>query len=239
MSETEPNSNVAPLLCRVHVRIQRWENLTPDQGGHLIRPEYLTAANWALDECIRFIESRSIPTLLGNERLVLKTASAREMWLLDVNEDLGGVDGLAAMKGRYAFTAMGRPSGVRKPFVDLVSAWRDLQDRWPSHVSEARNRFGRRFNENAYPLAGDIWKHFIAWGEYDSNESVNSHEILGRFSIFEPPEQPAPPPPDYFEEFTFATRLQELYDQRRSGEITEQEYDDRVAKLFQDYPVQP
>lgn len=220
MSQTEPNTNGAPLLCRVQVRIERWVNLTPDQSGYLIPPAHLAAVNRALDGCIRFIESRSIPTLRENERLVLKSASARELWLLDVNEDLGGVDRITAVKGRYLCTMMmSEDSGFQKTFLNLVSAWRELRDQWPSHISEARNRFGCRFNEADYPLAEDIWKHFIAWGEYSGNELVNSHKILGHFSIFEPPEPPPPRPPDIFDAVSLARRLQELYDQRRAGQI--------------------
>jgi hypothetical protein len=89
MSETEPDTNAAPLLCRIHVRIERWPNLAPDQSGYLIPPAHLAAVNHALDECVSFIESRSIRTLRENERLVLKSRSACDMWLLDVNEDRG------------------------------------------------------------------------------------------------------------------------------------------------------
>jgi hypothetical protein len=236
MTETEPNANVAPFLCRVNVRIQRFDNLTPDQNGYLIPPEQLAAVNRALDDCIAFIESRSIPTLRKNERLILNSAIAREKWLVDVRGDFGGKDPTDVARANYLWASVFSDLSFRRTFLALVSAWRELEGRWPALLPEAEKRFRRRFGSDLYEQyhlpAESIWMNFIAWGEYDGNASVNSHHLLGQFSVFEPPET-LPETPDILEVLRTARKHEELNEQRRAGLIDEQEHLDRLRKLYE------
>jgi hypothetical protein len=232
MSQTDSQKKVASALCRVQIRVERWANRPADGSGFLINPEHLAPVNRALDECIRFMESRSIPTLRQNERLVPMTARDREKWLFEVNPDLSETD-------RLDFVATMHASGVGSGAV-VFHRWRDavieLKDQWDTYVREAEARLGSRVSETDFPPATDLRRRFIAWGEYDGNREIAIQTILGPYSIFEPPPPPPRDPPSIFEAISYNRDLGELYEERSSGRITQQEFLGRATELNSKYP---
>jgi hypothetical protein len=234
MNSTDSDKKAAPALHRVQIVVKRWANCVQDGSGWLIDPAHLVAVNRALDGCIRFIESRTIPTLRPHERFISKATCGDERWLFDVNRVPIEADWPIAAGVMDAITVGIRGSRFQKVFGrELVSAWQALKEQWEAIIREAQSRLGDRFHATDFPRAQDLGGYFIAWGEYSQTQEIGSHKLLGRFSIFEPPEPPPPPPPDMFEVFKTTKKHIELGEQRRAGHITEQEYIDRVGKLFE------
>ena len=230
MSETKSEKDAAPTMCLVQIRVERWANCAVDRGGWLIDLAHLAPVNRALDECVRFMESRSIPTLRQKERLVPRTARDQETWLFEVNPDLSEADKLGVVAVMHAIT--GAPV-----FHRLRDAVIELKRQWDNYVREAEARPGSRVSETGIPPATDLHKHFIAWGECDGEKDITSRAILGAYSTFEPPPLPPPDPLlSMFASFDYIRELEALYELRRSGKLTGQELSDRFEELNSKYP---
>jgi hypothetical protein len=72
----------------------------------------------------------------------------------------------------------------------------------------------------------------MVWCEFSEQDAIDTHTLLGSFSLFHPPDPPPPQPPDPWESIAWAKKLEALQTARASGQIGEDEYARECEELM-------
>ncbi len=133
-----------------------------------------------------------------------------------------------ALGFRYTYVHYDHGREASAVFGALAEEWARLGRSWASLLPETPCS-----GNEPIPEPGSMWKHFAVWGEVSDTPALDTHQFLGKFSIFEPPPLR---PPDIFEAIDFGRKLEQLYEERRSGKITEEQFQKSAGELIRTPP---
>jgi hypothetical protein len=161
------------------------------------------------------IKGKTVPGLSTDERIVPPTRKD-DWWLINdaILPDIAVFDRVqASLQAARLRGVEQRTPSLRR----LKDEWNKLENQWPSILAEAQRRLGAAFQADDFPLHGELWKKFIAWGQFSDEGESDSLVLLGRFSTFHKPDVNRPRPSDMFAAFDLAHGLTELRAQRAAS----------------------